>query len=394
MNGLAWNPMWWHRAESFWSLLNKMAYANVTSPREILDFLGFSEAKGQRSLLFNPSAGRAVQLCLALELSPAAATSMFTAVGRLRFPVRQASRLAVRWCPVCLAQNFHSALFQNFWLSHCPWHGSLLLDSCPKCRRKIDPLAETAWTCNSCATKIHTPGLRWIDAFKSTPDHGVPVVARGGERLEYEDVPDAQGFTRYRRHDALAMPTNNSASSWQHAYSTLCVAYEEVAALTDTLFEKHRNCFAGEGRAAYPRYEPTTFTCPVAGANARVLGLFGAVAEAAHGGWIPQSIRAEGTLSAQVAYRLEAYPEWCKPLICQELVRGWISEALISFTEAAQNGSNKVAWRPSTFAGIFCKVESDVLFIKPNPQWPSLAERSHKAACCGTDKNQRTRDAA
>lgn len=393
MNGLAWNPQWWHRAESFWSLLNKMAYANVTSLGDILDFLGFSEAKGQRSLLCGPSAEKAVQLCLALELSPASATSMFASVGRLRFSDRQPSRLALRWCPVCLAQNFHCALFQNFWLSHCPWHGSLLLDSCPKCRRKIDPLADTAWTCNSCLTKVHTPGFQWIDAFKSALNHGVPVIARE-KHLEYEDVPDAQGFTRYHRHDALAMPTNNSASSWQRAYSTLCVAYEEVAALTDTLFQKHRHCFAGEGRAANPHYEPTTFTCPVAGANAKVLGLFGAVSEAAHGGWIPQSKLAEFTLSAQVAYLLEVYPEWCHALICQEMVRGWISEALISFTEAGQNGSNKVAWRPSTSAGIFCKVESDVLFIKPHPEWTSLAERSHKASCCGTDKNQRTRDAA
>ena len=95
--------------------------------------------------------------------------------------------------------------------------------------------------------------------------------------------------------------------------------------------------------AANPIYEPATFICPIAGAAAKVLGLFGNAAEAARGGWMAQSKLGQYTLSGLAALELIKYPEWCHTLICQELVRGWISEALLAFMEAARTGSDKVA---------------------------------------------------
>jgi hypothetical protein len=361
MNGLAWNPKWWHQAESFWSLLNKLAYANVTSLGEILDFLGFSEAKGQRSLLFSPSAGRAVQLCLALELSPSVATSLFASIGPRRFEARSCTRLALRWCPACLEQNFHAVIFQDFRLSHCPWHGSRLRDSCPKCGRKIDPVGNAAWTCNGCLSKINSPGAKWLNEFKIAPNQGVPVTALT-EHFEYVPARAVQGLKRYRQHCTPDAP-HKPASSWQLEYLCLSVAYEEGAALADTVFQQHRNCFLGEGRAANPAYEPTTFTCPIAGATAKVLGLFGTTTEAARGEWMVQSKMAQYTLNGLAASQLDNYPDWCHTFIVQELVRGWLSEALPAFIEAAKTGSDKVAWRPSQSAGVCCRIDSDVLYL-------------------------------
>jgi ribosomal protein L37AE/L43A len=340
MNGLAWNPKWWHQAESFWSLLNKLAYANVTSLGEILDFLGFSEAKGQRSLLFSPSAGRAVQLCLALELSPSVATSLFASIGPRRFEARSCTRLALRWCP---------------------WHGSRLRDSCPKCGRKIDPVGNAAWTCNGCLSKINSPGAKWLNEFKIAPNQGVPVTALT-EHFEYVPARAVQGLKRYRQHCTPDAP-HKPASSWQLEYLCLSVAYEEGAALADTVFQQHRNCFLGEGRAANPAYEPTTFTCPIAGATAKVLGLFGTTTEAARGEWMVQSKMAQYTLNGLAASQLDNYPDWCHTFIVQELVRGWLSEALPAFIEAAKTGSDKVAWRPSQSAGVCCRIDSDVLYL-------------------------------
>ena len=241
MNGLAWNPQWWHRAESFWSLLNKMAYANVTSLGDILDFLGFSEAKGQRSLLCGPSAEKAVQLCLALELSPAVATTLFASVGPQQFQARNCNRLALRWCPACLEQHFHAVIFQDFRLSHCPWDGSRLLDGCPKCGRKVDPVGNAAWVCNYCSTRVNRPGAKWLNEFKTAPNQGVPVISLP-EHLEYEPVRAVRGLTRYRHHCALEGPIE-PASSWQLEYLSLSVANEEVAALADTVFQNTETVF-------------------------------------------------------------------------------------------------------------------------------------------------------
>ena len=210
-----------------------------------------------------------------------------------------------------------------------------------KCGRKVDPVGNAAWACNYCSTRVNRPEAKWLNEFKTAPNQGVPVISLP-EHLEYEPVRAVRGLTRYRHHCAHE-ESIEPASSWQLEYLSLSVAYEEVAALADTVFQKHRNCFSGEVLAANPIYEPATFICPIAGAAAKVLGLFGNAAEAARGGWMAQSKLGQYTLSGLAALELIKYPEWCHTLICQELVRGWISEALLAFMEAARTGSDKVA---------------------------------------------------
>lgn len=49
----------------------------------------------------------------------------------------------LRFCPICLTGDFHTAAFQLLMFKHCPVHGEALVDACPHCG-KIRPYSLTA----------------------------------------------------------------------------------------------------------------------------------------------------------------------------------------------------------------------------------------------------------
>lgn len=42
-----------------------------------------------------------------------------------------------RVCLACAREGFHTWLFQLPWETHCPWHGTRLVDACPSCHRPL-----------------------------------------------------------------------------------------------------------------------------------------------------------------------------------------------------------------------------------------------------------------
>lgn len=76
----------------------------------------------------------------------------------------------LRYCPMCMGNAYHSAIFQVRAITHCPVHESLLIDKCPSCSRPLDYKLTTIsgiapFTCHTCGECIasHTDAVDWLE---------------------------------------------------------------------------------------------------------------------------------------------------------------------------------------------------------------------------------------
>jgi hypothetical protein len=114
-----------------------------------------------------PDKQQVLQLLSALEVPAATARNSFLWDFAREPSDRALISNAVRYCPSCLRNAFHAALFQFLPLVRCPIHDEPLLDCCPHCAVPISPSLGFAWRCLKC--KRHLTAFsrpEWLDAFK------------------------------------------------------------------------------------------------------------------------------------------------------------------------------------------------------------------------------------
>lgn len=139
MTTLVWRPQWHRPGESFWSLLNKLSFANDAPVHTVLAYL-VGSAKALRAMTLTVEPRVAARICEALGLALSCAAQLFAGVRPVPLDVRQWLQIGLRWCPQCLEAGFHSNVFQDWRALKCPWHGCEVLD-CPRCRCAVDPVS-------------------------------------------------------------------------------------------------------------------------------------------------------------------------------------------------------------------------------------------------------------
>lgn len=145
VDGLVVNDRWFSPEEGPFTVLAKVARANVLSARQLCRHLGVSlppaatTSSNARSLLHLGWMGRSKR-----------SQQMFGMLwGRGLLAHSEhwthalASDRALRYCPLCLAQGFQSAFCQVDGLERCPTHGEQLLDCCRACGASTPPYAIT-----------------------------------------------------------------------------------------------------------------------------------------------------------------------------------------------------------------------------------------------------------
>lgn len=124
--------------ESAWSCLHKFASQNHLTHRDVVELVAIRTSAGravtwgklQRDL--NTSYGFDLErLAGVLELDQGNVSSMFT--EHWTIPKDTAGFIYLRFCPKCIENGFHTALFQYELFQRCPWHNVPLKDGCPAC---------------------------------------------------------------------------------------------------------------------------------------------------------------------------------------------------------------------------------------------------------------------
>jgi hypothetical protein len=339
-----WHSGWYRKGESVLSVALKLAHGNFGVAADALRGLVRAKPSHRLPTMF-PSAETASRACALLGLPREAATSLFAGVG---VPVAaQRDRLgnALRWCPTCMSQRYHSWLFQDWQRTHCVWHADALLNRCPRCGLIVDPFLMSGWTCPNCRQPFAEPlGLDWVRVLCR------PVDA---EICPEDEVDRRLGLSVDRREDLISVTlrhrqTNSTvdraALKWHEAAWLRCQAWEQCSAIVDSLFADHRDCVANEWIAGRTEFAITSFACPLGAGVRQVLAWLGCQHERVEG-W-PSSKMSMNDDFGAYARAMEAAPSWLVPVLGREVIKDWLGNAIEQFSGAARLPHGQLAWRP------------------------------------------------
>lgn len=347
MTAFAWSPTWCHDHESFWSVSNKIAFANDASVTEVVCYLLGTSPRRREALLF-PEPAEVLHASEVLGLdSRAVARHMFAGLRQPTFSDREPWRVGVRYCATCLQQCFHLTGFQDTRLQTCPIHRTPLKTACPFCGRLIDPLCPRAWSCSYCGAVLASPAGSWPVAFQREPHLELCVssnslVVRGG---------------------------GDSASL--SAVQLADVVFEELMSVSHVHMGAHQSCLAAHAHLEGAAARPIPFTCPVAAAAIVCASRLGVPLPGAFGSWFRGRPQVSGALAwTQLQYLVERQPSASPRSLARDAVRGWYVGALEFFVSAAAGGTYEGCWVPSldadlkTFFGSAEVLWSDELWAK------------------------------
>lgn len=342
MTQLVWNPQWHHPHESMWSVLFKVAFASQVSPAALAG-RWMEDAQRRRISATLPTAMDAVRTCEALHLGASTSQDLFADIWDGTLQQRERYQLRMRWCPECAKSWFHSPLFQQWRRSRCPWHGVPLIDSCPKCGRIADPLAESPWKCMHCGLE-HAPRTDWLALFKR-PIDALSSTPRNWFRHS-EDAVLPGGSVEYRLLETGDAQRESPAEDFMRHHRWLAgIAFEEASALLDSLLGEHRACVEGESMMSLTQYQVVDFRCPVAAAAVFVAVLAGAETEALRR-WPPHGKSGyTSQISVDIAAVVHRAPTWLCPMLVREFVRSALLKGLRLFTGLAEDGRRSLVWR-------------------------------------------------
>lgn len=313
-----WNPNWRHPQESLWSLANKLAFAAVVSVRQVIAVLLGLDVGRRRSLCWLNDASAAVSACNALELNLSEAADLFWRTGTVSEEERAYLSLPLRWCPQCMSSSFHSSLFQDVRLARCPLHGCGLQDRCPSCQWPIDPLMERPWACTSCGHCLHRPPQDWPAAFRRPSERSLDTLSGSAEESA-------------KQTSATPELGADVMSDWQLTASAAFCAFEESAALFDTLLRDSHAVAISEVPPVQLNYRFLVVGDPFAAAANYVAAWFGVATEAQSGVW-----PARRTFSGHpgLAWEMRQVHPSQRQRLVRALYRQWWSEAAGSFVRA------------------------------------------------------------
>lgn len=368
MKNFVWNPAWCREGESLWSIVNKIASANNSSVPSAMRFL-VGQGAVSRSLLFVCALALATRIRETLIISSSALRHLFIGYEPLPLGDRQYLSLGLRWCPVCLEQAFHSNLFQDWRRLVCPWHKCRLQEHCPRCQRSVDPFGEAPWSCNYCSHVLYKVPPSWVTVFKAKLAWCIDG-AIGPSSFGLETIVSSESVTHcYQNDDGLDPPVHSSvdlsiqAAAW---------AFEDMAALTESIAQEHADCIAGEARCSQVQLDQLPFSCPVAGALTCVSAWFGFMPEV-RGGWPSGQRPLAHTLGSHLRWQLEQMPAWSRRLFVRESLRGWLVDCLQAFSSASEPGGSRVSWQPKVASGAAWFALDNKVVLKSHCDWPGFS---------------------
>lgn len=153
-------PGWSRPVESLWAIVgkwqfaNRLPYATVARCVSSLSRAGLYQGVDLRVLeAFDLDA-----LAHFSGIQPSALCAG-ACVASPSSPALALTSADLRWCPACMNEGFHAALFQFLPITRCPTHNSGLIAACPHCRGvipyRLDPAAAaTPLACPICTSPL------------------------------------------------------------------------------------------------------------------------------------------------------------------------------------------------------------------------------------------------
>ncbi|MBY3621005.1 hypothetical protein HGO21_15745 [Acinetobacter sp. CUI P1] len=145
-----WRKEWIYEFETPWSIFEKLSLVNRINRNEIFSFLGNDNVKklqkhsmgDTRRELFNLSGFNETTLKLIfgidiVKFTKKSTWSLAEPLAKHKYPIESWFYQNLRWCKRCISNGYHSWLHQFKLLQKCSFHNCDLIDTCPKCNRKI-----------------------------------------------------------------------------------------------------------------------------------------------------------------------------------------------------------------------------------------------------------------
>ena len=368
---LIWNPEWLHEHESLWSVMGKAGIANYLPVAEMLWPEDAFELNG--NMWVPPNKQQVLLLLNALKVPTARARNSFLWDFAHDSSDQALISHAVRYCPSCLHNAFHAALFQFMPLVRCPIHDEPLLDYCPHCAVPISPSVGFAWRCLHCGITLTAfSRAEWIQAFKKgppsavfgelqsvllDPKHSWSDSARRCLNKAY--LSDSVGYHDFAAGDCErgsflleASPYEGDYYYWAAGVRACALArwhFEERIRLLRTLVAPHIRCCGRElPNLAHQLWPGLAFRCPVAAAimqSAAYAGIPWSGDE-----WVNPGRRMANTAQENLVPELfdpkaaKYLNEEAAALVMRALARAALTDALESFIGTQETG--KGAWHP------------------------------------------------
>lgn len=164
-----WLPGWFRPHESTWSLAYRLSLANLITAEQVYNqLLSPLRSSPFDWLMAGKGGDQWLADLLGIPKSLADTAFLDDLVG-----VRVEEHLLakhLRYCPACLKEQFHSALFQFLPLEACPIHKIPLQDGCPHCgkstrRHALENAPETR--CHSCGGLFLEPPTNWLEVVNA-----------------------------------------------------------------------------------------------------------------------------------------------------------------------------------------------------------------------------------
>jgi hypothetical protein len=339
-----WNPDWYHAGESILSVALKLAYGNSTTVREALRGLT-GATQDHRVVAMFPTSDTLGRVCRLLDLPLDAGKHLAAGIGPPTEVDRRFLCQALRWCPSCMAQRYHSWKFQDWRRTHCIWHSDALLERCPRCGLVVDPFEMVGWQCPYCREPFAEPlGQGWIERLRRPVD--ADRYANDALDLRLGRTVTSSGnqisVRLHQQHDSGEFGLNGlgwSESAWLRWH-----AWEECSALADCQLHDHGECVTREWLAGRTEFAITSYTCPLGAAVRQTVAWTGCQHERA-GGWPVGGMHAADDYGAFCEPLISA-PRWLVPALARELIREWLADAIRTFSAASQEAPSHCSWRP------------------------------------------------
>lgn len=387
MTPLVWNPAWVRPYESFWSAVYKASYAGNEAVNEVASaLLSHIEDSRISGVLPYPQPARFVARWL--QLDEAVVDKMFLGCWSGRLSQRETVRIGLRWCPTCATSWFHSALFQDWRRSRCPWHGELLLDFCPKCEACIDPLSPKPWECSVCAQSLAPRDIDWLQLFKRPNSGKSSNKSDPGDMTLTFSAPRPQpgGAMEYELLDKERLNLARQRSDYLDLYFIHRLAMEELSALYDTVLGLHSWCIGDEWQNPDNAIHGAHFHCPLAACLLRMAAEVGVISEFTRRYWPEGRGRKASLYSGSFARVVRDAPDWLTPILVREAVRWAFVRTLRTLTLTRARGEryvgNSVAHliEPATPLPAWKLKSETVAVVWPTVSAARLMQDVHEAA--------------
>lgn len=189
-HNVCWRPQWVNKFESLWSLIRKFAILNFATGRDLRDVFSRDRDQQMRSeprwrldsdLRFFGSLDP-VRLVSVFNLSESALCEALVDHYVKSREALHVSADVLRFCPTCLKNGFHSAIYQLLFVRSCPLHGDSLRSHCQACDMRHIP-----YTLSSAITADSAGCYQCRDSWAGSPRHESAYLnaSRNYEALAY-----------------------------------------------------------------------------------------------------------------------------------------------------------------------------------------------------------------